>query len=228
MGRMNYYPQQQQQQQQAQQHSSSLGHYPYYGAAAAGMQQQQQQGMTTAHYAPPQQHYGYYPSSSASVSASPYYQPSAMHIQPPVAAHYPNMMTASHHQHPSPPRSQSLSTEEDLRIKGTSQRYMVMQKLLRDDSATPSNCLLLNNMVGPGGEKDPQLQNEVTTECGKFGLVEKVVIYALPTAVKIFVLFRDLESAHRAKTSLDKRWFGGRLVEAQYYSTEKFNRGQYQ
>ena len=227
MGGMGAYQQQQQHPYQAQQY----------------MPQQQQQQQVPSYYgnAYAQQQMYYQPQQQPQAA---YYQaPTAatttMNIQPPTsspysAAAYGAAAAAPHYQsyYQQQQQQHSLSAEENFHIKGTSQRYMVMQQMMRqapaDESNTPSRCILLNNMVAPGGDKDPQLQNEVTTECSKHGYVEKVVIYALPSAVKIFVLFRDIESAHRAKTALDKSWFGGRLIDAQYYSTEKFNRGQFQ
>ena len=57
-----------------------------------------------------------------------------------------------------------------------------------------SRCIVLHNMITPE-EVDDELEEEVTGECGKFGLVEKVVIYQEPShtgdVVKIFVLFQS-------------------------------------
>ncbi|CAI5959925.1 unnamed protein product [Closterium sp. NIES-64] len=61
--------------------------------------------------------------------------------------------------------------------------------------ASPCRCIVMRNMVTPE-EVDDDLQSEVTDECGKFGKVERVVIYQEQQSekpgdaiVKIFVLF---------------------------------------
>ncbi|GAQ84002.1 putative RNA recognition motif containing protein [Klebsormidium nitens] len=94
----------------------------------------------------------------------------------------------------------------------------------------PTRCVLLKNMVGPE-EVDADLEGEVTEECSKHGEVERVVIYQEQASarkddiqVKIFVLFRTVSEAQRAHRSLDKRWFGGRQIEANFYDEARFKR----
>ncbi|CAI5465153.1 unnamed protein product, partial [Closterium sp. Yama58-4] len=86
--------------------------------------------------------------------------------------------------------------------------------------ASPCRCIVMRNMVTPE-EVDDDLQSEVTDECGKFGKVERVVIYQEQQSekpgdaiVKIFVLFSSTPEAQAAQQSLHNRWFGGRQVIA--------------
>eukprot|EP00300_Choanocystis_sp_HF-7_P020545 c20621_g3_i1.p2 GENE.c20621_g3_i1~~c20621_g3_i1.p2 ORF type:complete len:334 (+),score=88.01 c20621_g3_i1:1647-2648(+) len=117
----------------------------------------------------------------------------------------------------------SLAKEENLTVSGN-QRIALMQQLSRDTH--PSKCLVLRDMVGVD-EVDDELQGEVTAECSKFGQVAKVVIYTEKgegTAdgnVKIFVLFSNMEEAGRALQHLNNRWFGGRVIKAEYYPEDK-------
>eukprot|EP00898_Chlorokybus_atmophyticus_P000669 jgi/Chlat1/1602/Chrsp124S00084 len=141
---------------------------------------------------------------------------------------------------------ESLSADENLAI-GSNQRFAIMQKLARADGAAPvqppqmtvqvqptsSRCVVLRNMVGPE-EVDAELQNEVTEECGKYGNVDRVTIYKEQQStnpsdviVKIFVLFSAVAEAQLAVKALDKRWFGGRTVQAQFYGEARYTGGDY-
>ncbi|KAG7394496.1 Splicing factor 45 [Phytophthora boehmeriae] len=93
-----------------------------------------------------------------------------------------------------------------------------------------SRVVLLQNMVGPG-EVDDELQDEVKGECaGKYGPVEKCLLYEVTgrvspeEAVRIFVQFRNVEDATKALAGLNGRFFGGRKVKATYYNESKFER----
>ena len=92
-----------------------------------------------------------------------------------------------------------------------------------------SVVVVLRNMVGPE-DVDEELQEEIEEECGKYGEVEKVIIYQerqgeeedAPIIVKIFVEFKQSASAKKAKEALHNRFFGGRVVVAQIYDQELF------
>ena len=92
-----------------------------------------------------------------------------------------------------------------------------------------SVVVVLRNMVGPE-DVDEDLQEEIEEECGKYGEVEKVIIYQerqgeeeeAPIIVKIFVEFKQSASANKAKEALHNRFFGGRVVVAQIYDQELF------
>ena len=92
-----------------------------------------------------------------------------------------------------------------------------------------SVVVVLRNMVGPE-DVDEELQEEIEEECGKYGEVERVIIYQekqgeeedAPIIVKIFVEFKHSASAKKAKDALHNRFFGGRVVVAQIYDQELY------
>ncbi|KAI7863678.1 hypothetical protein BDF14DRAFT_1884980 [Spinellus fusiger] len=97
-------------------------------------------------------------------------------------------------------------------------------------SVQQSQVILLTNMVGPG-EVDDMLQQETADECSKYGTVERCLIFEVPNgqiaedkAVRIFIKFVHIEAAQRAISDLDGRYFGGRVVSATFYESERFDR----
>ncbi|KAJ1920088.1 hypothetical protein IWQ60_007077 [Tieghemiomyces parasiticus] len=95
-----------------------------------------------------------------------------------------------------------------------------------------SPVIILCNMVNPG-EVDPDLQQETSEECQKYGPVTKCLVYEhqapagqLPAeeAVRIFVEFTDVAAADRARRDLHGRFFGGRRVTARLFDLDRFMR----
>lgn len=90
--------------------------------------------------------------------------------------------------------------------------------------------MVLRNMVGPE-DIDDDLEGEVTEECGKFGTVNRVIIYQekqgeeedADIIVKIFVEFSAASEMNKAIHALNDRWFGGRKVVAEVYDQDRFN-----
>lgn len=85
-------------------------------------------------------------------------------------------------------------------------------------------------MVGPG-EVDEYLEPETKEECGKYGEVNKCIIFEIPgghvppdEAVRIFVEFKRVESAIKAVIDLNGRYFGGRVVRAGFYDYDRFKK----
>ncbi|MBN3275716.1 PUF60 factor, partial [Polyodon spathula] len=124
-------------------------------------------------------------------------------------------------------RTEMLSEQEHMSISGSSARHMVMQKLMRKQEST---VMVLRNMVGPE-DIDDDLEGEVTEECGKFGAVNRVIIYQekqgeeedAEVIVKIFVEFSTATEMDKGIEALNGRWFGGRKVIAEVYDEERFN-----
>merc|ERR1712110_670794 len=121
----------------------------------------------------------------------------------------------------------TIAQQENMEIKGQSARHLVMQRLMRDQPE--SVVVVLKNMVDPE-EVDEELQGEIEDECRKYGEIEKVIIYQekqdesenAHLTIKIFVEFLNSASAQRAKEALHKRFFGGKIVNAQIYDQELY------
>ena len=87
----------------------------------------------------------------------------------------------------------TLKNEENMVIKGPSARNILMQKLMRK---IEPRVVVLRNMVTIE-DIDEDLESEVTEECGRFGTVNRVIIYQekqderddAPVVIKIFVEF---------------------------------------
>ncbi|XP_052180841.1 DNA-damage-repair/toleration protein DRT111, chloroplastic [Diospyros lotus] len=99
-------------------------------------------------------------------------------------------------------------------------------------SSPPTRVLMLRNMVGPG-EVDDELEDEVGSECAKFGTVTRVLIFEITEpnfpaeeAVRIFVQFERSEETTKALIDLEGRYFGGRIVKATFYDEERFNKNE--
>ncbi|CAN7990251.1 unnamed protein product, partial [Ixodes hexagonus] len=116
---------------------------------------------------------------------------------------------------------QTLQQQENMMIKGSNARHMLMRKLMR---RTESCVVVLRNMVGVE-DLDDELESEVTDECGRFGMVKRVIIYQerqseeenAEIVVKIFVEFSKAQESASARDALNGRFFGGRLVKAELY-----------
>jgi poly(U)-binding-splicing factor PUF60 len=122
-----------------------------------------------------------------------------------------------------------LERQENVQIKGSQARNVMMQKLLRRQE---SRVMLLKNMVGVE-DLDEDLESEVTDECSKYGEVDKVIIYQekqseaedAEVVVKIFVLFANSSAPEKAIQSLNNRFFAGRRVGAVSYDQALFDAG---
>ena len=86
--------------------------------------------------------------------------------------------------------------------------------------------------VGPG-EVDDELEDEVASECAKFGTVTRVLIFEITQtgfpaeeAVRIFIQFERAEEATKAMIDLQGRFFGGRVVQASFFDEERFGRNE--
>ena len=122
---------------------------------------------------------------------------------------------------------QTLQAQESMSIKGQSARQLVMQKLMRKSE---SCVVVLRNMVEVD-EVDETLQDEITEECGRYGVVRHVIIYQerqsdeddAEIVVKIFVEFSNASEATGAQEALNGRYFGGRLVRADVYDQNLYD-----
>lgn len=91
-----------------------------------------------------------------------------------------------------------------------------------------SSVIILKNIVGPG-EVDESLDEEIGTECSKFGEVLSVLIFEVTdksfppeAAVRVFVQFDSQQASERAVTELNGRYFGGRAIRVDYFDKARF------
>lgn len=94
----------------------------------------------------------------------------------------------------------------------------------------PTRVLLLLNLVG-AGEVDEDLEGETAEEAGKYGKLKKCVVKEVKNvpdteAVRIFLEYEKVEDATKAMVDMNGRYFGGRVVKAQFYEELKFEKGE--
>ncbi|CAM4729996.1 unnamed protein product [Leuciscus chuanchicus] len=80
--------------------------------------------------------------------------------------------------------------------------------------------LIIQNMFHPSDfEEDPLVLNEyrddLRTECEKFGIVKKVIIFDRHPDGVASVAFKEPDEADMCQAALNGRWFGGRKLSAQ-------------
>lgn len=141
-------------------------------------------------------------------------------------------------------RGNSSPSEVQKNAKGG---FLSLQKTKREENNSPvgeeiiksvdkvsslledsTRVVLLQNMVG-SGQVDDDLDAETKEECKKYGEVLRCLIYEIPNkrvpdseAVRIFVEFKNVESAIKAVSDLNGRYFGGRVVRASFYDLDRF------
>ncbi|KAH8086839.1 hypothetical protein HD553DRAFT_203565 [Filobasidium floriforme] len=96
----------------------------------------------------------------------------------------------------------------------------------------PSQVVCLSNVLASPDMADEDLQADIGDECGKHGIVERVVMHVVdpPPAepsdgFRIFVVFSGLAGAWQTVKMLNGRMFGGREVRATYFDKGRFDRG---
>ncbi|CAE8719488.1 unnamed protein product [Polarella glacialis] len=126
-------------------------------------------------------------------------------------------------------------------LKDANDRLALMQKLQRDPGAgmpmsyggglgmgagVPSNVITLHGMFNPSQvnlQSDPEFFNDihadVEQECKKYGSVGKVWADQASSKGDVWVRFNDPTSAASCQRALDRRWFAGQQIIAEF-STE--------
>lgn len=88
----------------------------------------------------------------------------------------------------------------------------------------PSEVIYLSNVLSPGDEVDPDLPEDIASECNKYGIVQRVALH--PVRGGCFVKFSGPAGAWKAVRELDGRFFAGSRISARYYDRERFERGE--
>ena len=114
--------------------------------------------------------------------------------------------------------------KEDLSISGN-ERFLIMQKLARGTGGNNCKTISLKNMVTKEELYDEDLEEEITSECLNFGIVDKLVLYQVPgsSEVIVYVVFDSPSSAEKAVSALNQRWFAKRLIIAEFSSLPVLN-----
>ena len=102
----------------------------------------------------------------------------------------------------------------------------------------PTCCICLKNVVVLSEIESridyKELEFDIEDEMMRYGKVVKVFVprpplYGDPYDVqgfgRVYVRFKEVEEAKRAKDSLFKRRFNGRIVDAQFYPEDRFIKG---
>lgn len=94
-----------------------------------------------------------------------------------------------------------------------------------------SRVLAIKNACG-AGDVDVDLLPDIESECEKYGHVVRCKVWEAdeeeldhipaPQHVRVYVEFHEPSAATKAKEALDKRFFGGRKIEVEFYSAEAF------
>lgn len=128
--------------------------------------------------------------------------------QPSLAEIQAKLKAANDEKGPAMSEVTTLQQEEEVSISGSNARLMIMQKLSRKSEVCynvnisyyclflQSKVVVLRNMVTVE-DIDDDLEDEVTSECSRYGNVNRVLIYQekqgieedAEVVVKIFVIF---------------------------------------
>merc|ERR1712217_37859 len=121
-------------------------------------------------------------------------------------------------------------------LKGMDDRLSLMQKLQANQqggggaAGMPNTCIVLHGMFNPSQvniNTDPEFFNDihadVEQECRKYGAVIKV--WADKQSIKgdVWVRFGDVTSASNCQRALDKRWFAGQQIIAEFTTEAAWN-----
>eukprot|EP01126_Amoeba_proteus_P033223 TRINITY_DN3258_c0_g1_i11.p1 TRINITY_DN3258_c0_g1~~TRINITY_DN3258_c0_g1_i11.p1 ORF type:complete len:332 (-),score=107.09 TRINITY_DN3258_c0_g1_i11:116-1111(-) len=136
---------------------------------------------------------------------------------------------------PSDPFSELGDFDDDAAISlNAASRVALMAKLtqgndrLKMNQTKVSSCLQLVNMFS---SKDPDfasptfeqdLSGEIGEECSKYGQILHIKVDKTDPKGSAFLRFSKEEEAAKAFAALDKRWFGGRTIEASYLPTSAY------
>ncbi|MEN2496327.1 MAG: Splicing factor 45 [Marteilia pararefringens] len=134
--------------------------------------------------------------------------------------------TALNQNHDMPPESHlAANSNNSSATTSNSQSEYSNADLMKN----PSRCIVLRNMVN-ADEIDQQLEAELSSECQKFGTITSLYIHQNQTMkedvdkIRIFVVYDSINSAIKALISLNRRFFGGKIVNCRFYDFSNYQK----
>jgi len=89
-----------------------------------------------------------------------------------------------------------------------------------------SPCILLKNMFDPSAETEPNwdqdIKEDVAEECGKFGSILHVHVDKNSQGF-VHMKFGSITGAQNAINALNKRWFAGRMITAEFIPEPRYH-----
>jgi len=89
----------------------------------------------------------------------------------------------------------------------------------------PAPCLLLRNLFDPSKETEPNwdsdIREDVLEECKAFGNVKHIHVDRLSDGF-VYVKFDSISAAQNALNSLNRRWFAGRMITAEFIPEQRY------
>jgi splicing factor U2AF subunit len=127
-------------------------------------------------------------------------------------------------------------------LQASSMQGITDSSLLTSEVCDPSPCLVLTNLLIPEDITDfaeyTEVEDETFEEMERYGRVTQVIaprpsagyragMTLEPGVGKVYTRFETIEDARVGKEAMTGRRFEGRIVDAQFYPEDKFNKGEF-
>ncbi|KAK5693849.1 Phosphatidylinositol-3-phosphatase SAC1 [Elasticomyces elasticus] len=114
-----------------------------------------------------------------------------------------------------------LARTDDAEEKVAPKAAHQTKKVVPIDQPAPSRCVLLKNMYNQAEETElgwqKELEDDVKAECeNKYGVVVHIGLSLDNNDGEIYIKFDRVQGGKNAVQGLNGRWFGGRMITAQY------------
>ncbi|KAN0027073.1 hypothetical protein ACTFIU_009755 [Dictyostelium citrinum] len=92
-----------------------------------------------------------------------------------------------------------------------------------DATQQTSRCLVLKNAGSPD-EIDSLFEEDIRSECEKFGEIEKLVIKSDSQSVRVYILYKEISSCTACQSKLNGKYYGVHCIETEFYDEHLFNK----